>query len=132
MGKGRLSQVLGHLRRLTGGPEADCPDRQLLRRYTEQRDEAAFAALVERHGPLVLDVCRAVLGHAQDAEDAFQAAFLVLAKKAGSIRNHAALGSWLYGVAYRTALRARRDMARRGKHEGEAAQRRPEQPPSEA
>jgi RNA polymerase sigma factor (sigma-70 family) len=133
MGKGRLGQALRHLRRLaSGGPAADCPDRQLLRRYTEQRDEAAFAALVERHGPLVLGVCRAVLGHAQDAEDAFQAAFLVLAQKAGSIRNSDSVGSWLYGVAHRTALRARRDMVRRGQRESKAAERSPEQPPSEA
>jgi RNA polymerase sigma factor (sigma-70 family) len=133
MGKGRLGQALRHLRRLAGGgTAADCPDRQLLRRYAEQRDEAAFAALVERHGPLVLGVCRSVLGHAQDAEDAFQAAFLVLAQKAGSIRNSDSIGSWLYGVAYRTALRARRDMVRRGQREGKAAERSPEQPPSEA
>ena len=65
----------------------------------------------------MLGVCRAVLGHAQDAEDAFQAAFLILAQKAGSIRNNDSVGSWLYGVAYRTALRARRDMVRRGQRQ---------------
>jgi RNA polymerase sigma factor (sigma-70 family) len=130
MDKGRLSQDLRNLRRLAGGCAAtDCADRELLRRYTEGRDGAAFAALVERHGPLVLGVCRAALRHAQDAEDAFQATFLVLARKAGSIRNREALGSWLHGVARRTALRARRDLARRGRREGHAAERPPEPPP---
>lgn len=78
-------------------------DRELLERFIERREEAAFAALVERHGPMVLRVCWSVLHHLQDAEDAFQATFLVLARKAESIRNQASLGSWLHGVAYRLA-----------------------------
>src|SRR5262245_8712146 len=91
----------------------DATDRQLLERFTAARDEAAFTALVERHGPMVLGVCRRVLRHAHDAEDAFQAAFLVLARKAGSLRRPEALGNWLYGVAYRTALEARTRAVRR-------------------
>ena|SRR5438034_6937872 len=71
------------------------PDRELVESYLERRDETAFAALVERHGPMVLGVCRSVLRHNQDAEDAFQATFLVLARKAGSIRRRNDLGSWL-------------------------------------
>src|SRR5262249_368681 len=70
-------------------------------------DEGAFAALLARHGPMVLGVCRRVLRHTQDAEDAFQATFLVLARKAGAIGRREALGGWLYGVACRVAARAR-------------------------
>ena len=75
--------------------------------------EAAFTALVERHGPMVLGVCRAVLGDRHDAEDACQATFLVLAQRAGLIRRGDSVASWLYGVARRVALRARREAARR-------------------
>jgi RNA polymerase sigma factor (sigma-70 family) len=108
MGQTGLKKVLGRLRQsllpLDGG---DCSDAQLLGQFVERREEAAFAALVHRHGPMVLGVCNRVLGHRQDAEDAFQAAFLVLARKAGSVLRREALASFLYGVAYRTALRAR-------------------------
>src|SRR5262245_35315620 len=82
-------------------------DAQLLRRFACDGDEAAFADLVTRHGPLVLSVCRRVLGTLQDAEDAFQATFLVLARKAGAIQNPGLLGNWLYGVASRIARKAR-------------------------
>jgi RNA polymerase sigma factor (sigma-70 family) len=82
-------------------------DRQLLERFAARRDEEAFAQLVRRHGPLVLRVCRQMLRHQQDAEDAFQATFLVLARKAGSIRKAESLPSWLYGVASRLAGRMR-------------------------
>jgi RNA polymerase sigma factor (sigma-70 family) len=105
--------ILRHLRRLVAGREATAPDRDLLRSYLECRDEAAFAALVERHGPMVLGVCRSVLRHAHDAEDAFQATFLVLARNAQAIRRPDGLASWLHGVAYRVALKARAAAARR-------------------
>src|SRR4051794_5919528 len=88
-------------------------DGQLLERFVQNRDETAFAALVTRHGPLILGVCRRVLRHQQDTEDAFQATFVVLARKARSICKQTSLASWLYKVAYRIALRARAADARR-------------------
>jgi RNA polymerase sigma factor (sigma-70 family) len=92
-------------------------DGQLLQRFALRTDQAAFATLVQRHGPLVLGVCRRVLQHDQDTEDAFQATFVVLARKASSISKHESVASWLYKVAYRIALRARADKARRQTHE---------------
>jgi RNA polymerase sigma factor (sigma-70 family) len=96
-------------------------DSELLRRFGTRLEEAAFHSLLRRHGSMVLHVCRNVLANEQDAEDAFQATFLVLAQKAGAIRKEASIGSWLYGVAYRTALKARAACARRQKHECRAA-----------
>jgi RNA polymerase sigma factor (sigma-70 family) len=99
------------------------PDEQLLRRYSAQRDEAAFRALMARHGAMVFDVCRNVLGNEANAEDAFQATFLILARKAKTIRKQASVASWLYGVAYRTACTARTRAAHRRKHEAGAVRR---------
>jgi RNA polymerase sigma factor (sigma-70 family) len=93
--------------------EAGPSDRDLVARFAGQRDQAAFAELVRRHGPLVLGVCRRVTGHAEDAEDAFQAVFLVLAQNAGRITRPDLLGNWLYGVSVRVASRARRSAVRR-------------------
>ena len=90
-------------------------DEQLIDQFlTGQKEdsESAFETLVKRHGPMVLGVCRHVLRRDQDAEDAFQATFLVLARKAGTIHNREILGCWLYEVAYRTAIRARQRRAR--------------------
>src|SRR5262245_54394662 len=87
-------------------------DAELLGCFIEHRNEAALAALVSRHGPMVWGVCRRLLSH-HDAEDAFQAAFLVLARKASSIVPREMVGGWLYGVAHQAALQARRSVARR-------------------
>ena len=92
-------------------------DGQLLGQFLARRDEAAFATLVKRHGPMVLGVCRRILGHADGAEDAFQAAFIVLVRKAPSLTSRAVLGDWLHGVARRTALNAKRAAARRRRKE---------------
>jgi RNA polymerase sigma factor (sigma-70 family) len=96
----------------------------LLKRFVAAQDEQAFAALVRRHAELVYGVCRRVLGHAQDAEDAFQATFLILARKAHSIRRRQYLAGWLYRVAFRTSLRARETQALRKARENEAFERR--------
>jgi RNA polymerase sigma factor (sigma-70 family) len=109
-----LSPVVNYLRAAARGPgESALSDAELLQRYASRRDEAAFEALVWRHGPMVLGLCRRLLRHAHDADDAFQAAFLALVRKARSIGKREAVASWLYKVAYRVALRARADAARR-------------------
>jgi RNA polymerase sigma factor (sigma-70 family) len=103
-----LGSALEHLRLLAGDLTADrLDDVELLGAFVATRDEGAFALLVRRHGPLVISVCRRVLRNGHDADDAFQATFLLLARKAGSIRKGSSLASWLYGVAYRVALEAR-------------------------
>jgi RNA polymerase sigma factor (sigma-70 family) len=102
-------------------PPEPLSDRELLDRFVTRGDQAALAGLVGRHGPLVLAACRRLLPHAHDAEDVFQATFLVLARRAGAIRSRQAVGSWLYGVAVRLARRLRADEARRRRHERAAA-----------
>src|SRR5262249_31539329 len=110
-----------HLHRLlTVSLAGSATDRQLLEDFLARRDPAAFAALVRRHERMVLGVCQRVLNNVHDAEDAFQATFLILVRKARSIAKREAVGSWLYGVAHRVALRARADAARRRKHERQA------------
>jgi len=99
---------------LAGAAAGGLTDADLLERFVRQRDEAAFEVLVWRHGPKVLGVCRRTLGHEQDAEDAFQATFLVLARRANSISRRQAVASWLYQVAYRAALRAKARAPKRG------------------
>ena len=111
-----------------GGSVAGLTDRQLIERFNGQRDatgEAAFAALVTRHGPMILHVCRQRLGDRHHSEDAFQAVFFVLARKARSIRDPDLLGNWLYGVARRTARKAKAQLARRREREEGHAMRCP-------
>jgi RNA polymerase sigma factor (sigma-70 family) len=107
MNAGRLRGVVCELRRATAEPGPGLSDAELLRRYTAGGDEAAFELLVWRHAAMVLGVCRRVLRHAQDAEDAFQATWLLLARRARSVGRRESVGGWLHTVAYRVALRAR-------------------------
>jgi RNA polymerase sigma factor (sigma-70 family) len=125
MAQGHAGLVLRHLRELLDRPPAgDTRDSQLLQDFCARQDQTAFAGLVRRHGPMVLRVCRRVLHHEQDAEDAFQATLLVLARKAEAIRRRECLGAWLYEVAYHVALKARTQAARRREHERRAGEMR--------
>jgi RNA polymerase sigma factor (sigma-70 family) len=128
-----LSPVVRQLRRWAGpDPVADASDADLLGRFRTDRDDRAFAALLLRHGPLVWGVCWQVLHHRQDAEDAFQATFLLLARHAGSIRDGQALASWLHRAAYRVATKAGQNMARRRVQEQKAERRQVSRPEAEA
>src|SRR5437588_12127632 len=107
MATSKLSRVLQTLRTATlPQEEAGLTDGQLLERYVRNREEAAFAALVHRHGPMVWSVCLRVLRRYHDAEDAFEATFLVLVRKAACVLTGERVGNWLHGVADQTALRA--------------------------
>jgi RNA polymerase sigma factor (sigma-70 family) len=118
MPDGQLQEVVHYLRRVTapGGP-GSVSDAELLERFARWRDEAAFELLVWRHGKMVLGTCRRLLRHEQDAEDAFQAVFLVLARRAGALGRRQSVGGWLYRVAYHLALRARAAGSRRRERE---------------
>ncbi len=121
----QTNRVLAHLHRIALRHECDgMSDALLLEHFLTRREEAAFAALVRRHGPMVLGVCRRVLDDPHDADDAFQATFLVLVRKAASVRPRERVGPWLYGVARRTALKVRAARARRRHVEQEAARAR--------
>src|SRR5438132_10998004 len=114
MVNGQLPAFFRQLRQVLAAQAARAvPDTQLLERFIHHRDEAAFEVLVWRHGPMVWNVCERVLRHRQEAEDAFQATFLLLVRKVRSINRREALGSWLYKVAYRLALQARASLSKR-------------------
>jgi RNA polymerase sigma factor (sigma-70 family) len=125
--KAPVGVVLKKLFQAAGLPLADADDQQLLRAFVARRDEAAFSALLRRYGGLVLHVCRRVLHNTQDAEDAFQATFLLLARKAGSIRKQQSLAGWLYQVAHRLAIRVKAQNARREAREQQAVRMEPTQ-----
>src|SRR5262245_21032372 len=123
MAAGDLGGIVQHLgRAVLRCDGAGLSDGELLECYLARRDPAAFEALVRRHGPMVLGVCRRVLRHGADAEDAFQARFLVLVRKAASVYPRGRVGNWLYGVAYHTALKARAMDRKRRIKEKQAAQ----------
>src|SRR5690242_9272445 len=108
MANGLGSSILPQIQRIFhGGTLVGASDGELLERFAASHDEAAFEALLARYGPLVLSVCRNLLRDRDDIEDAFQATFFVLVRKAGSIRIQGSLGPWIYAVAYRVANRAR-------------------------
>src|SRR5262245_41498601 len=118
MARKSLNGVLRHIRKLAAVQTGrGLSDRELLDRFVGANDGSAFTVLVERHGPMVLGVCRRALGNHHDAEDACQATFLVLARRAASIRKKTSLSSWLHGVACWTATNLRREQARRRRHE---------------
>lgn len=112
-----LGTLVGDLRRLVSPPTTKDSDACLLARFLASRDEAAFASLLRRHGPMVFGVCRRLLHRDQDAEDVVQAAFLLLARKAATIRKHASLGCWLHGVAQRLCIGLKRQEMNRLKRQ---------------
>ena len=123
MAPASLGTIVTHLRRMADARQVvGLTDTQLLERFDSKADDASFTALLHRHAALVYGVCKRVLGNSHDAEDAFQAVFLILLRKAGSIRTGESLGCWLYEIAYRTALRAR-TVARKQRTRERQAQR---------
>ena len=106
MSNATLKAVVRYVRRLGERDTSALSDGQLLERFLRERNGVAYAELVRRHGPMVLGVCRRLLTDPGDAEDAFQATFLVLVRKAATVRPRDLVGAWLYGVAYRTAMKA--------------------------
>src|SRR5262245_57684955 len=118
MATANLSGFLRNLTRAMGAQVlAGDSDRQLVERALARHDDAAFEAIVTRHGPMVYRVCWRVLQHPQDAEDAFQATFLLLAQKLRTLRKRDSLASWLHGIAHRVSLKARSRQAARQRHE---------------
>ncbi len=123
MSTAHVQAALRHAHRLSAGGPDPATDDELLRRFVATREEAAFEELLGRHGAMVLRVCGRLLPAAADAEDVFQATFLLLARKADTIRRRASVGAWLHGVAFRLARQSRAAAARRRAHEGRAAGR---------
>lgn len=128
----KAATILGHIGKLvTAHTHRQLTDRELLRRFTKDRDESAFSAILHKHGPMVLNVCQRTLHNAHDAEDVFQATFLVLMKKAGALSWRESVAGWLHEVAHRLAIRARADARRRDAKEGRVPARAGEDPVSD-
>jgi RNA polymerase sigma factor (sigma-70 family) len=122
MPTGKTSLVLSYIRQLVAGERASMTsDKELLERFIARRDGAAFRALICRHGPMIFRLCRRILQSEQDAEDAFQATFLVLATRPSCVRRKDSLGNWLYGVAQHLARKAKTNAARRRAREGQSS-----------
>ncbi|HKB37075.1 MAG TPA: sigma-70 family RNA polymerase sigma factor, partial [Gemmataceae bacterium] len=133
MASGQLASILGRLRRAVGlAGEGNRADGLLLERFARHGDEAAFTLLVQKHGAMVLGVCERVLGDVHEAEDAFQATFLILARKALAIRKSASVGSWLHGVALRVARKMKAAAARHRLHERQVEVVAEDDPPADA
>lgn len=132
MSQGQLDAVLRQLHDLTGTAAAELSDGQLLECFARHRDAAAFELLLRRHGPMVHGVCRRILRDAGEAEDAFQATFLVLVRRAAELNRMGSLAGWLHGVAYRVAVRARSRALRRPASDTEATEMAPARPESDA
>src|ERR1700730_11237470 len=124
MATAQMDTVIRYLRRAALRQDvAGRTDGQLLASFIDQKEEAAFYDLVRRHGPMVFGVCRRLVRNHQDAEDAFQATFLVLARKASSVRPRERVANWLHGVALRTAMKAKSMTAKRQGRETQGRQR---------
>ena len=128
MTTGRMQVVLAELKKLASRRDNQTADRELLNRFRANRDEAAFAEIVRRHEPMLLRLCRRVLHNPHDAEDICQAAFLLLAQKVTCIRWHESIAGWLYQVAYRMSLKARRSAKSRKRHEAASSSASPSDP----
>jgi RNA polymerase sigma factor (sigma-70 family) len=127
-----MATLIGHLRKLAAaGTAAELSDAELLKRFADERDAAAFEVLVQRHAPLVLGVCRRVLANSHDVDDAFQATFLVLARKAGAKRWQASIAGWLHTVAHHVARQTRDSGKRHGIADVRTRRSAPEDPLSE-
>jgi RNA polymerase sigma factor (sigma-70 family) len=126
-----MRTLLPHLRELVSRTSSQAADRELLRRFSAERDEAAFTEIVRRHGPMLLRVCQRALHNGHDAEDVCQAAFLLLAQKATAIRWHDSVAGWLFQTAYRLSLKARVAGSRRAHHEARARPARQADPVAE-
>src|SRR6516164_6843824 len=123
MATAEMDTLIGYLRRAVLREDgAGKTDGQLLASFIEQEDETAFEALVHRHGPMVFGACLRIVGNHHDAEDAFQATFLVLARKASSVRPRERVANWLHGVALRTAMKAKTMSAKRRGRERQVTQ----------
>lgn len=129
MANGPLGDMVRQIRHWAGRPaDSQATDGELLERFVKQHDEAAFEVIVQRHGRVVFNTCQRILHDRHAAEDAFQATFLVLARRAHAIRKRDSLASWLFGVAYRVAVRAKARASRRGEEERQAAGMTPDDP----
>src|SRR5262245_25760445 len=127
----RVQTILPVLKKLVSLQDNQTADRELLKRFSRERDETAFSEIVRRHGPMLVRVCQRVVHNAQDAEDICQAAFLLLAQKATAVHWCDSVAGWLFQTAYRMSLKARARASCRKRHETRAKPRQPADPVAE-